>query len=150
EEQRTLSETGFIFSNDPWFPTWWTMFPARTPVATAWGGGPKAEGLSQLSDASVAEIAFSSLARILGVSGEAIAGHVAHWYLHNWRSDPFARGAYSYARVGGLEARRLLTAPIEEKLYLAGEAIEAGGHSATVHGAIASGKRAAANILGSG
>src|SRR5487761_40431 len=149
EKQRTLSETSFIFSNDLWFPTWWTMLPARTPVVTGWSGGPKAERLVRLSDASVAETAFTSLARIVGVNPETVAEEVERWVLHNWSNDPYAGGAYSYACVGGLAARRVLAAPIKNTLYLAGEAAEADGHSATVHGAIATGKRAAADLLGS-
>ena len=39
-------------------------------------------------------------------------------------------------------------APVEETLYFAGEGTETEGHPATVHGAIASGRRAARQILG--
>lgn len=36
---------------------------------------------------------------------------------------------------------------IESTLFFAGEATDTGGHNGTVHGAIASGKRAAVEIL---
>jgi monoamine oxidase len=68
-------------------------------------------------------------------------------YVHNWSKDPFARGAYSYAAVGGLEARRRLAEPIENTLYFAGEATNTQGYSGTVHGALASGRRAARHLL---
>jgi monoamine oxidase len=64
-------------------------------------------------------------------------------YFHDWRSDPFFQGAYSYAPVNTLADRETLATPVENTLFFAGEATELTGHSATVHGAIASGVRAA-------
>ncbi len=149
EEQPKFSQAGFIHSDDEWLPTWWTTLLARAPALTGWAGGPKAEKLLGLSEAAVAERAIDSLARILGASRKTVETHLERWYVHDWGNDPLARGAYSYARVGGLEARRRLAAPIENTLYFAGEATNTEGHSATVNGAIATGKRAARDILGS-
>ncbi len=60
-----------------------------------------------------------------------------------WREDPFARGAYSYLAVGATPAdRAALGEPIGERLVLAGEATDP-DFPATVHGAMASGRRAA-------
>jgi monoamine oxidase len=151
-----LAEPGFIHSDDEGFPTWWTALPAPTSeensplVLTAWAGGPKAERLATMPDADLAERAIHSLARILAVPRGAVASQVLGWHLHNWSLDPFARGAYSYAGVGGLEARRRLAVPVENTLYFAGEATDTEGHAATVHGALASGRRAARQILESG
>lgn len=153
KQQRQLFEPGFIHSGDEDFPTWWTTLAAPLsgsapiPALTAWVGGPKAERLSGLDDEALAGIAIDSLSRILGVKRDSIAAQVKRWYLHNWCRDPFARGAYSYVGVGGLDARRALAAPVEQTLYFAGEASETEGHGATVHGAIASGWRAARQIL---
>jgi len=68
-------------------------------------------------------------------------------YMHNWRGDPFSRGSYSYMPVGGLEAPAALAEPVEDTLFFAGEATNTAGHSGTVHGAIASGIRAAQEII---
>ena len=62
-------------------------------------------------------------------------------------SDPFARGAYSYVVVGGMEVVRALAAPVGETLFFAGEATNSDGPTGTVHGAIARGWRAAHEIL---
>ncbi|MGA8493419.1 MAG: FAD-dependent oxidoreductase, partial [Terriglobales bacterium] len=43
--------------------------------------------------------------------------------------------------------RSLLGSPIENTLFFAGEATDTTGHNGTVHGAIASGRRAAQEIL---
>jgi monoamine oxidase len=69
------------------------------------------------------------------------------WHAHNWSADPYARGAYSYVRVGGLAAQERFGDPVEDTLYFAGEAVNAEGHCGTVHGAIASGERAARRIV---
>lgn len=146
-----LAESGFIHSNDDAFPTWWTPLAAPdgrpVPALTGWCGGPKAERLASSSDAEIAERAIESLARIVGTNGDAVRHEVESPYVHSWSSDPFARGAYSYARVGGLDARRDLAEPVEETLYFAGEAVETEGHATTVHGAIESGQHAAKRIV---
>ena len=66
--------------------------------------------------------------------------------MHDWSSDPFARGAYGYALVGGSHAPRRLSRPISATLFFAGEATEP-EQSGTVAGAIASGRRAARELL---
>ena len=56
------------------------------------------------------------------------------------------RGAYSYAKVGGSGAAKLLSKPIESTLYFAGEATDPQGRTGTVEGAIATGLRAARQV----
>jgi len=67
-------------------------------------------------------------------------------HYHPWHEDPFARGASSYVRAEALPARAVLAKPIEDTLYFAGKATDLEGHSATVHGAIATGQRVAKQI----
>jgi monoamine oxidase len=71
-------------------------------------------------------------------------------YHHDWITDPFARGAYSYGGVGADEARATLVEPVADTLLLAGEAVAEPGRTATVHGALMTGQRAAAAILDRG
>jgi monoamine oxidase len=66
--------------------------------------------------------------------------------VHDWQADPFARGGYSYVRVGGTGAREELAAPLEDTLFFAGEATDT-EQSGTVGGALASGQRAARELL---
>ena len=49
--------------------------------------------------------------------------------------------------VGGEGAEKVLAEPIENTLFFAGEAADFSGHNGTVHGALASGKRAAEALL---
>ncbi len=67
-----------------------------------------------------------------------------------WASDPYARGSYSYLPVGAApDDRRALQEPVLGGLVLAGEHTDVDG-PATVHGALASGRRAAEQLLRSG
>ena len=63
--------------------------------------------------------------------------------MHDWRRDPFARGAYSYVTVGGGSARTGLAAPLDGALFFAGEATSSDGQGGTVNGALQTGERAA-------
>lgn len=130
------------------FPTWWTANPWRVPMITAWVGGPRADALSELSEAGLVDRALTSLARALGVPRPQLEDLLESWRVHDWRRDPFSRGAYSYVGVGGLPAQRALGRPCEGTLFFAGEATEL-EEMGTVAGAIASGQRAARQILSS-
>ena len=120
------------------FPVWWTAYPVNTPVITAWAAGPNADALAGRSESELKQIAIESLRTLLGED----PGEVEAAWLHDWSRDPLALGAYSYVRAGGLSAAEALRKPVENTIYLAGEAL-AGGHMGTVHGAIQSGIRAA-------
>jgi monoamine oxidase len=67
--------------------------------------------------------------------------------MHDWGSDEFSRGAYSYVVVGGGDARGKLGVPVEDTLFFAGEATSADGQGGTVNGALETGERAAAEAL---
>ena len=67
-------------------------------------------------------------------------------YLHNWQTDPYSLGAYSYIGVGGSNARGTLGAPMEETLFFAGEATDE-NEAATVGGALQSGARVAREVM---
>ncbi len=147
EENSAFTDTGFFLSNEPQFPTWWTPLAVRAPVITGWSAGPHADTLLDQSRQSVIANAVRSLARVLAVSPELVGDLLENAYYHDWHADPYSRGAYSYVPAGALAARETLAQPVATTLYFAGEATELDGHSATVHGAIASGRRAARQIL---
>ncbi len=139
-----LRDARLLFSDDQTFPTWWTSLPVRAPLLTGWSAGPHTETLIGRSREAIVQEAIEALTRITRVDAGPL---VRAWHLHDWHADPFSRGAYSYALAGHLDARRQLAEPVENTLFFAGEATETEGHSATVHGAIATGQRAARQIL---
>lgn len=64
-----------------------------------------------------------------------------------WRADPFARGSYSFLANGSTALdRERLAEPSGGRLFFAGEATD-WSFPSTVHGALRSGRRAAAEIL---
>jgi monoamine oxidase len=141
---------GFLMTGEPPFPVWWISRPPPFPVVTAWAGGRNARALSQLDGAARVDAAVAALAAALGADVGRLRQDLRDGFSHNWLADPFARGAYSYAGVGGSEAGTELAVPIDGTLFFAGEATESDGQNGTVHGAIASGHRAAKQVLGRG
>jgi monoamine oxidase len=137
---------GFIHSPDASIPTWWTQLPIRAPLLVGWAGGSKAEKIMNSSEAQLLDYAFDSLQYIYGIPRKRIQDLLKASHIHNWNDDPFTRGAYSYVPVHGLEAQAELARPIENTLFFAGEATNTDGHLGTVHGAIATGLRAAREI----
>jgi monoamine oxidase len=89
-----------------------------------------------------------SLAELLPVTVPRLRKQLVSSHRHDWIDDPFSRGAYSYSRVEGDDASKRLARPVEGTLYFAGEAADPEGRTGTVHGAIATGRRAAALIVG--
>ena len=128
------------------FNVWWTAYPMRSPLAIAWSGGPPAAALAGKSTEEIASIACGALAEHLGISRRRVESRVLAAWRHDWDGDPFARGAYSYARVGGSRAAAALARPVEGTLFFAGEAADVAGRTGTVEGALATGLRAARQV----
>jgi len=83
---------------------------------------------------------------MVGLPRARLEGLLESWLTHDWRRDPWSRGAYSYVGVSGLPAQRALGRPVAGTLFFAGEATEE-DEMGTVAGALASGRRAARRIL---
>ena len=144
---KPLRDLSFLHSDNPYFPTWWTTMPRVTPMLTGWSAGPHGLSLRQRSDEEIVDCAMLSVGELLHLPAKELRDLVAASYFHSWHKDPFSRGAYSYACVGGLNAARELAEPLCGTLFFAGEATEFNGRNGTVDGAIASGRRAAREIL---
>jgi monoamine oxidase len=138
---------GFLMTGKAPFPVWWVSRPPPFPVVTGWSGGRNARALNPLGSAARVDAAVTSLAAALGIDAGRLRQDLRGGFSHNWLADPFSRGAYSYAGVGGSEAGDELAVPIDGTLFFAGEATESNGQNGTVHGAITSGVRAAKQVL---
>jgi monoamine oxidase len=102
------------------------------------------------SDDALLDHSLQSLTHLFATTKGFLEGLLEDFYTHNWQKDPFAGGAYSYIPVGGIDAPSQLARPLGDTLFFAGEATNTEGHQGTVHGAIASGLRAAREILSHG
>ena len=141
-----FSEDGFLFTGERPFPVWWISCPGPRPVVTGWAGH-NALTLSTLGETERVAKALEALGAAIGVEGSRLRSELLGGFTYDWQRDPFARGAYSYAGVGGRRAGIEFATPVESTLFFAGEATQSDGRNATVHGAIASGERAAREVL---
>ncbi len=145
---QTLAQLGFLYSSvDRLLPSWWTSYPLVTPFLTGWMGGPRAQQLATCPEEEIIDYMLGALSRCWHRSKSDMAAQLKGWYFHNWSRDPFAHGAYSWVRVGGLGASDILRAPVSNTLFFAGEALNSGGYTSTVHAAFRSGIRAAHEVL---
>ena len=104
-----------------------------------------AERMLGLPPARLLTAALGSLAPIWGVSAKALRAQLTGWWAHDWSDDPFTRGAYSYPVAGYESGPAQLGKPVGGTLFFAGEATAE--ELGTVHGALASGIRAAKEVL---
>lgn len=132
-------------STDGRIATWWPVESAATPTLMGYQGGPQALAVAALGEQRAIAVALDELAALFGPEvREAFRGG----RLSDWSRDQWTYGAYSYSAVGMGDARAALAAPLGRTVFFAGEATALGGHIATVHGAIESGRRAAGEALG--
>ena len=141
--EKLHADLSFVHTPERSFNVWWTLYPLHASLLVAWSGGPKA---AQLYRGDVEDAAVHELARTFGMPRARAESHIDSLHHHDWSSDRFTRGAYSYVGVGGVGAARQLSQAVRGTLFFAGEATdEAGG--GTVEGAIASGNRAFRQIV---
>jgi monoamine oxidase len=143
---RAAGRDGFGFLHAPGesVPVWWAL--SGQPVVVGWAGGPAATHLLAAPERRRREIALGSLGNVLGVAAPELRQSLLHWEHWNWTADPFARGAYSFAVAGGDDDPAELARPLKGTLFFAGEATAQGAEVGTVHGALASGIRAAGEV----
>jgi monoamine oxidase len=147
ERDPEMADMSFLFTDDREFPTWWTSNSLPYPILTGWAAGPNAGAHTGRSQDETIHSAVQSLARIMEIPEPELRKKMTGSFMHDWQTDPFSRGAYSYAAVGGMDAAAKLAEPVANTLYFAGEATNSEGYNGTVHGAIATGLRAAKELL---
>jgi len=146
-EDRGLNDLAFLHAHGQQFPTWWTTRPIATPILVGWAGGPTATELALTGKDFIFSAATQSLANALKLSVRTIRQRVNAYFVADWQADPFSVGAYSYVPRGAIEAPMKLAEPVENTLFFAGEATNSDGNLATMHGAIATGYRAAEELM---
>ncbi len=119
--------------------------PFGRPLVSSFFGGRFAAALEREGLQAMADFALEELARIFGGDMRRRLRPLA---ASAWGKDPFARGSYSYALTGHAGARAILAAPVEERLFFAGEACSPNFFTAA-HGAYETGLAAAEAVLAS-
>jgi monoamine oxidase len=101
-----------------------------------------------LEDAGRGALAAQAIDEIVALLGSDFRRKLKPLAESRWAHDPFARGSYSHALPGHAGARAVLAAPVDNRLFFAGEATSPNFFS-TAHGARDSGERAAGEVVAS-
>ena len=117
--------------------------PFGQPCIEGFFGGRFAR---QLEDAGDGAIAAHSIDEIVSFLGSDFRRKLKPLSESRWAHDPFARGSYSHALPGHADKRAVLAAPVDGRLFFAGEATSPEFFS-TAHGARDSGERAAKEVV---
>lgn len=117
--------------------------PFGRPQIEAYFGGSHAAALEAEGERAFFDFATSELSALFG---SAFARRLKPLHMHCWGTDPFARGSYSYALPGMADCRAVLAAPVDDRLFFAGEACSKGDFS-TAHGGFNTGVSAADAII---
>jgi monoamine oxidase len=99
-----------------------------------------------LENAGPGALAAQSIDEIVALLGGDYRRKLKPLAESRWAHDPFARGSYSHALPGHAGDRAILAAPVDERLFFAGEATSPNFFS-TAHGARDSGERAAGEMM---
>ncbi|WP_310784614.1 flavin monoamine oxidase family protein [Mycobacterium sp. Z3061] len=119
---------------------WFTLPAAAGPIVLAFNPGSRGRTVECTPPTDL-------VASAQPVARQLFGSDVVEVRSSSWTTDPLALGSYSFHAPGsGLDDRRRLQEPIGDRLYLAGEAVGA-DNPATVHGALLSGRHAAAELM---
>jgi monoamine oxidase len=117
--------------------------PFGRPLIEGYFGGRLAAELEAGGEAAFFDFAVGELT---GLLGSDFARRVKLLHVHRWGADPFARGSYSSALPGKADSRAALGAPVDGRLFFAGEACSPHDFS-TAHGAYLTGVAAAEQAI---
>ena len=117
--------------------------PFGQPCIEGYFGGRYAQALEDAGDGA---IAAASIDEIVSFLGNDFRRKLTPLRESRWAHDPFARGSYSHALPGHAGDRVVLAAPVDGRLFFAGEATSPDFFT-TAHGARDSGERAAKEVL---
>ena len=113
------------------------------PVIECFFGGDCAQALEDAGDGAAADFAIGELTALLGNDWRA---HLTPVAATRWRAEPHIHGSYSHARIGAAPQRAILAAPVDDRLFFAGEACSTHDFS-TAHGAFETGITAAEAVI---
>jgi monoamine oxidase len=117
--------------------------PFGQPCIEGFFGGRFAQ---ELEDAGEGAFAAHAIDEVVAMLGSNFRRKLKPLALSRWAHDPFARGSYSHALPGHAGQRAVLAAPVDGRLFFAGEATSPNFFS-TAHGARDSGERAAGEVM---
>ena len=118
--------------------------PFGQPCIEGFFGGTFARELENAGDGALMAASIDEIVELLGSDYRKKLKPLAE---SRWAHDAFARGSYSHALPGQAHQRAVLAAPVDDRIFFAGEATSPHFFS-TAHGAHETGVRAAKEIRG--
>jgi monoamine oxidase len=113
--------------------------PFGRPLIEGFFGGRHAWALEAEGPGAFAAFAVEEIVRLLGSDYRARLVPLSETH---WGADPFAGGSYSHALPGHAGDRAILAAPVQDRVFFAGEACSP-NYFSTAHGAWLTGETAA-------
>ncbi len=144
-KERNIKAPSYIFT-DALIPTWWTQYPSKIPLLTAWVAGPSSYKIKNYSDKKFKDLLLKSLSTLFSMPLEYLEKRLINYTIMNWIKEPHILGGYSYHTIETENAVKLLTRPFENEFYFAGEYLAKDSYS-TVDSALQSGKEVVEKIL---
>jgi monoamine oxidase len=117
--------------------------PFGRPLIEGFFGGRLAHELEAAGPGAFFDFAVAELVELFG---SGIRARLRPLVETGWARDPFARGSYSYALPGHADARAALAAPVDGRIFFAGEACSRRDFT-TAHGAYLTGIEAADEVI---
>jgi monoamine oxidase len=117
--------------------------PFGRPLIEGFFGGRHAWALEAEGPGAFAAFAIEEIVRLLGSDYRRRLVPLTETH---WGADPFAGGSYSHALPGHAGDRAILAAPVQDRVFFAGEATSP-NYFSTAHGAWLTGEAAADQVL---
>jgi monoamine oxidase len=140
------SNPGFFFTNEV-VPTWWTQAPEKNNLFTGWIGGVPAKKMENKSADELIELAIQSLASAFELGADFLKEILLSSYIFNWDHEIYSRGGYSFSTMNSPVAKQKLREPVDNTLFISGEALYDGPMQGTVEAALWAGKDSARKIV---
>lgn len=118
-------------------------FPFDLPLMVGFVGGDFAWEIEAAGQDAAVDFVTD---RLVDIFGSNLRNQVGRSLMTNWGGERRTRGAYASARPGRAGARAVLSEPVSERIWFAGEAL-AGSLMQTAGGARLSGEAAAREVL---
>ena len=132
-EKATDNKTAALFAN---------LHGTRLSILLV--GGKMGAELAEQGDSAMKAFALDWISRVFGSN---INKAVLRTHTTSWNKQPWALGAFSSAHPGAQEARQILSQPLNDRIWFAGEAVNQTLWG-TVGGAWRDGERAADAVIG--
>jgi monoamine oxidase len=100
----------------------------------------------QLELEGEAALVAAATAQLATIFGAGIRRSIRQTSATRWASEPWSFGSYSHCVPGRFGARAVLTRPVADRIFFAGEHTQQSAYG-TIHGAWMSGERAAQDAL---